>query len=182
MGITMMLVGPDKMPSPWVNPGYNRLLWIQSPHCDLRPETAAVDTIVLHSTVNATLQETTEWFQNPTSKVSSHFTVGKDGSIIQNVSTFNRAWHAGVSKDAEGRAHVNDFSIGIEMVNLNDGKDPYTPAQIQVVHNLIAWLKHCFPLKYIVSHEYIAVPHGRKSDPKAFPWDSMRDLGLTIYK
>src|SRR2546423_9626933 len=182
LAITMMMIGPDKVPVPWQDPGYNKLLWIQSPHCDLRPVTAPVDTVVLHSTVNPTLENTTMWFQNPTAKVSSHFTVGKDGSIIENVSTFNRAWHAGASKDIEGRPHVNDFSVGIEMVNLNDGKDPYTPAQIQVVHNLIYFLKIRFPLKYITSHEYIAVPHGRKTDPKGFPWETMNDLGLQIVK
>lgn len=182
LGITMMLIGPDKMPSPWVDPGYNRLVWIQTPNCDLRPKDAVVDTIVVHSTVNPTLQNTTEWFQNPKAQVSSHFTIGKDGSIVENVSIFNRAWHAGASKDVEGREHVNNFSIGIELVNLNDGKDPYPPAQIQVLHNLIGYLKHCFPLKYITSHEYIAAPHGRKTDPKGFPWQTLSDLGLTIVK
>ena len=74
------------------------------------------------------------------------------------------------------------YFVPIEMVNLNDGKDPYTPAQIRVVHNLIYFLKIRFPLKYITSHEYIAVPHGRKTDPKGFPWETMNDLGLQIVK
>jgi N-acetylmuramoyl-L-alanine amidase len=176
----IILVGPDPMPHPWSDPGYNHLLWIQSPHCDERPDNTVVDTVVVHSTVNATLQNTTEWFQNPASQVSSHFTIGKDGSIVENVSTFNRAWHAGASKDIAGRAHVNDFSIGIELVNLNDGKDPYPAAQLQVLHNLIAHLRERFPLKYVTSHEYIAVPHGRKSDPKGFPWSTLADLGLQL--
>ena len=175
-----MLSGPDKMPAPWRDPGYNKLLWIQSPNCDDRPPGTVVDTIVLHSTVNPTLENTTDWFQQTKSQVSSHFTVGKDGSIVQNVSTFNRAWHAGASKDVEGREHLNNFSVGIEIVNLNDGKDPYTAAQVQVVHNLIGFLKHRFPLRYITSHEYIAVPHGRKTDPLGFPWDTVKDLGLTV--
>jgi N-acetyl-anhydromuramyl-L-alanine amidase AmpD len=180
IGITFIMVGPDKMPVPWQEPGYNKLVWIQSPNCDIRPKTAEVDTIVIHSTVTPTLEATTKWFGTTESKVSSHFTIGKDGSIVQNVSTFNRAWHAGASKDSLGREHVNDFSVGIELVNLNDGKDPYPEAQLRVLHNLIAFLKHRFPLKYIVSHEYIAQPHGRKSDPKAFPWETVEDLDLQV--
>lgn len=171
----MILRGPDAMPTTWREPGYNKILWIQGPHCDMRPDILAVDTIVLHSTVSPTLESTTKWFQDPVSKVSSHFTVGKDGSIVENVSTFNRAWHAGVSKDVTGREHVNDFSVGIEIVNLNDGKDPYTEAQYQVIDNLIGMLIRRFPgIKYITSHEFIAQPKGRKSDPKAFDWTRLR--------
>lgn len=172
-----MLLFPviPQMPIPWVDPGYNKIAWIISPHHDARPKDAVVDTIVLHATVNATLQNTTEWFQNPTSKVSSHFTVGKDGSIVENVSTFDRAWHAGVSKDIEGREGVNAFSIGIEIVNLNDGKDPYTKAQYDVVDNLIGMLIRRFPtIKYVTSHAYIAQPPGRKSDPVAFDWTKLK--------
>ena len=95
LAIPFILIGPDKMPAPWHNPGYNKILWIQSPNCGVRPPNTVVDTVVVHSTVNPTLENTTDWFQNPQAQVSSHFTIGKDGSIIQNVSTFNRAWHAG---------------------------------------------------------------------------------------
>src|SRR5579863_9311450 len=83
--LLFILAGPDKMPKTWADPGFNHLVWIQSPNCNLRPAGTVVDTIVLHSTVNPTLQNTTEWFQNPKSEVSSHYTIGKDGSIVQNV-------------------------------------------------------------------------------------------------
>lgn len=169
------------MPVPWSDPGFAKLIWVQSPNYGRRPDNTVIDTIVLHSTVIPTLQQTTEAFYNPKSEVSSHFTIGKDGSIVQNVSTFKRAWHAGVSKDSLGRDNVNNFSIGIELVNLNDGKDPYPPAQIQVLRFLILALKRRFPtLHYIVSHEYIAIPHGRKSDPKGFPWQTLDDLGFVL--
>src|SRR5438132_1007386 len=110
-----ILKGLDVMPAPWHDPGFNKIAWIQSPHCNERKDVLDCNTIVLHATVNPTLQNTTEWFQNPKSQVSSHFTIGKDGSIVQNVSTFNRAWHAGASK-FEDRGNVNDYSIGIEIV------------------------------------------------------------------
>jgi N-acetylmuramoyl-L-alanine amidase len=170
-------------PQPWVSPGYAKFFWIQSPHFDRRPDRyfTDVDTVVLHATVSTTLEGTTRWFTMPQAKVSAHFTIDKDGSIIQHVSTFDRAWHAGGSRDPLGRTGVNDFSIGIELVNMNDGIDPYTDAQIEVTGFLIGALKRRFPLKQIVSHEYIAVPPGRKSDPKGFPWERLEYLGLPMF-
>ena len=176
----IFLVQATQMPVAWQDPGYAKLVWIQSPHFDERPPGTVVDTVVLHSTVTPTLEATTRWFQNPQSQVSSHFTIGRDGSIVQNVSTFSRAWHAGVSKDMLGREKVNAFSIGIELVNLNDGKDPYPPEQVLVTKFLISHLKKRFPLQYITSHEYVAQPFGRKSDPRAFPWPDLSDLGLQM--
>ncbi|MFX5324550.1 N-acetylmuramoyl-L-alanine amidase, partial [Acinetobacter baumannii] len=79
----------------------------------------------------------------------------RDGSIVQNVSTFDRAWHAGVSVDPNGHKGLNDFSIGIELVNLNDGKDPYPEAQLMALCGIIAEMKRRFPIKQIVSHEFI---------------------------
>lgn len=175
MMLAGFLIGPDAMPDVWRDPGYNKLLWIQGPHCDQREGNAAVDTIVLHATVASTLESTTRWFLNAESRVSAHFTVGKDGSIVQHVSTFDRAWHAGVSRDVEGRERVNNFSIGIEIVNLNDGIDPFTEAQYQVVDHLIGMLTRRFStIRYVTSHEFIAQPKGRKSDPKGFDWDRLR--------
>ncbi len=168
------------MPTPWVEPGYLKIWWIQSPNFGPRPKDAVVDTIVVHSTVIPTLKLTTEAFQRVASQVSAHFTIGPDGSIVQNVSTFDRAWHAGVSVDATGHKNVNDFSIGIELVNLNDGKDPYPDAQIQALRGIVASMRRRFPIKRLESHEFIARPVGRKNDPKGFPWPKLAYFGLPI--
>jgi N-acetylmuramoyl-L-alanine amidase len=173
------VVRGSQLPDPWVDPGFAKLLWIQSPHFNQRPAEAVIDTVVVHSTVAPTLHATTKWFVTPEARVSAHYTIGKDGSIVQHVSTFERAWHAGVSQ-FKGRENVNDFSIGIELVNLNDGKDPYPPEQIEALRFLVSHLKRRFDLRYITSHEYVALPPGRKNDPKGFPWETMRDLGLDI--
>jgi N-acetylmuramoyl-L-alanine amidase len=169
------------MPNPWRDPGYLNIWWIQSPNFNKRPEGSQVDTIVVHSTVIESLERTTVAFQRPESQVSAHFTIGRDGSIVQNVSTFDRAWHAGVGKDAAGRENPNHYSIGIELVNLNDGKQEYPDAQIQALCGIIAQMKRRFPITQIVSHEFIAQPPGRKSDPKNFPWERLKYFGLPIY-
>ncbi len=169
-------------PSPWRDPGYLNIWWIQSPNFNKRPEGTVIDTIVVHSTVIPTLEKTTAAFLRTESQVSAHFTIGRDGSIVQNVSTFDRAWHAGVGKDAAGRENPNHYSIGIELVNLNDGKQEYPEAQIRALQGIIGSMKRRFYLKQIVSHEYIAQPPGRKSDPINFPWHKLEYFGIPIFK
>jgi N-acetylmuramoyl-L-alanine amidase len=172
---------PDP-PQGWKDPGYNKLVWDQTPNFNQRPKDTVIDTIVLHHTAGSTLGGTVLWFRRPESQVSAHFTVGKDGSIVQHLSTFDRAWHAGVSKDHLGRENLNNFSIGIEMVNTGVNNDPWPTEQVNVVYFLCAHLKKRFPtIKYITSHEFIAEPQGRKNDPKGFPWERMKPLGLEMY-
>ncbi len=170
------------MPTPWRDPGYLNIWWIQSPNFNKRPDGYPIDTIVVHSTVIPTLERTTVAFQRTESQVSAHFSIGRDGSIVQNVSTFDRAWHAGIGKDAAGRENPNHYSIGIELVNLNDGKQPYPEEQIRALQGIIGSMKRRFYIKQIVSHEYIAQPPGRKSDPINFPWQRLEYFGIPIYR
>ncbi|OZI28890.1 N-acetylmuramoyl-L-alanine amidase [Bordetella genomosp. 1] len=108
-------------------------------------------------------------------RVSAHFLVRRDGSIVQYVSTDARAWHAGVSR-FEGRERCNDFSIGIEM----EGTDtlPFTDAQYATLPRLTAVLRARYPLRAAWGHEHIAP--GRKTDPgPAFNWSRFgRDCGF----
>ena len=170
---------------PFKEPGAYKIVWAHSPHQDARPANTDIDMIVLHHTASSNLVGVVKWFENPTSRVSAHYTVGKDGSIVQHVSTFRRAWHAGVSKDDFGRENLNRNSVGIEMVNVGDGKDPWPDVQVEAVRRLVAHLvRHRFPgTKQVVSHEYIARPIGRKPDPKNFPWEKLEGLGVPlVYK
>lgn len=153
-----------------------KILPAPSPHFEARPLGAQIDTIVLHSTVLNSLTEVIAHFQKPESKVSSHYTIERDGTIAQHVQEVDRAWHAGVSQMQDGRMGVNDFSIGIELVNLNDGKDPYPQAQIEALVGLIKDIKLRFAIKHIVSHAEIAMPPGRKSDPLGFDFAELRRL------
>ncbi|HVL39404.1 MAG TPA: N-acetylmuramoyl-L-alanine amidase [Fimbriimonadaceae bacterium] len=173
-------VGPSEMPRPWVEPGFGNIIWVQSPHYGPRPPGTIVDTVVVHHTANNSLEGTTRWFLNPEARVSAHYTIGRDGSIVQHVSTFHRAWHAGVSRDVEGRENVNNFSVGIELVNIGDGTQDWPKEQTEALGYLISHLKRRFPLKYITSHKYIAQPPGRKPDPINFPWATVEGLGLKV--
>lgn len=163
-------------PDARVTPGANEVIFIPSPNFNARPEGTVVDTIVLHHTASSTTTSCVRWFENPEARASSHYVVGKDGSIIQMVNTFYRAWHAGVSKDHQGRENVNNFSVGIEIVNKGDGVEPYPAAQVLAVRLLVGYLaRHHFrgQIRTVISHEYIAQPLGRKNDPILYPWDSL---------
>lgn len=151
--------------------------YAESPNCDERPAGAVVNCIVLHSTVEPTTEGTMQIFLTPEKAVSAHFVVGRDGRVVQMVPVEKRAWHAGTSV-LEGVPKVNDFSVGIEMVNLNDGKDPYSPEQMEAVAGIIRLIRSRYdvPDSRIVSHAQVALPPGRKSDPAAFDFEKIRAL------
>ena len=146
----------------------NRLPSHPSPNFNARPEDTVVDTVVLHATVLNSLEEVTEKFADPESQVSAHYTIDRDGTVACHVAEEDRAWHAGQSRMKDGREGVNDFSIGIELVNLNDGTDPFPHAQIQAMRSLVKAIASRHPIRHIVTHYECAEPPGRKSDPAGF--------------
>lgn len=140
-----------------------------SPNCDDRPPDTIINCVVIHATVLDSVGETVQTFLNPAKRVSAHFVVGREGQVVQMVPVEKRAWHAGVS-ELEGAPHVNDYSVGIEIVNRNDGKDPFTDAQYEAVAGIVRFLRsrYALPDSRLVSHAAIALPAGRKSDPLGF--------------
>lgn len=157
-----------------VNNAYTRF---ESPYFEERPLGIPVDCVVLHATVLPTRDETLLAFQDPLRRVSAHFVVDKKGCVVQCVPLEKRAWHAGKSQ-LYGKPDVNSRSIGIEIVNRNDGYDPYTPEQYAAVARLIRRLRtvYAIPDAHIVSHAQIAVPAGRKTDPLGFDFPRLRRM------
>ncbi len=99
-------------------------------------------------------------------RVSAHFLIRRDGSLIQFAGADQRAWHAGTS-EFRGRERCNDFSVGIEM----EGSDfvPFEPAQYVSLTKVAGALLQHYPIRHIVGHEDIAP--GRKTDPgPLFDW------------
>ncbi len=145
-----------------------------SPNYDLRPQDSHINCVVLHASTQHTLDATIRAFQYPKALVSAHFVVGKEGRVFQIVPLERRAWHAGIS-ELDGETDVNNFSVGIELVNLNDGTDPYPDLQYEAVARLIFQLRQRYqiPDGRIVSHRQIALPLGRKSDPLGFDFERL---------
>jgi AmpD protein len=99
-------------------------------------------------------------------KVSAHFFIRRDGTLIQFVPCMRRAWHAGVSSWQE-RERCNDFSIGIELEGTDDL--PFTEVQYATLAPLVQLLKQAYPIRAVVGHSDIAP--GRKTDPGPhFAW------------
>jgi N-acetylmuramoyl-L-alanine amidase len=131
-----------------------------------------VDVLVLHSTCMMTndIEEVIRLFQTPSSEVSSHYIVGKDGRVVQMVSEADRAWHAGDCR-WQGRTDINSCSIGIEMVHRDqDPHDDWPPAQTEAVARLLLDIRsrHRIPNDHILFHSECAYPPGRKTDPRGF--------------
>jgi N-acetylmuramoyl-L-alanine amidase len=148
--------------------------WAGSPNFNARP-TQNIWAIVIHSTANSTLEGVISWFNNPQAQVSAHYTIGKDGRIAQHVRDEDRAWHAGKS-EWKGVPNVNNYGLGVELVNLNDGNDPYPEAQHQANVRLCVYLcrKHNIKPDNIMGHLDIAVPAGRKTDPRGYDLNRLR--------
>ncbi|MBS2038425.1 N-acetylmuramoyl-L-alanine amidase [bacterium] len=152
--------------------------FVPSPNWGVRSLGDRIDTLVVHSTVINTLEGTERaFFDDKERRVSAHYVVDRDGTTVQMVDERRTAWHAGVS-ELDGRTGVNDFSVGIELVNLNDGKDPYPEAQYQAVARILKDLRTRWdiPDEHVVSHAAIARPLGRKSDPVGFDFEKLRRM------
>ena len=99
-------------------------------------------------------------------KVSAHFFIRRDGSVVQFVPPTKRAWHAGLS-NFKGRERCNDFSIGIELEGSD--VDDFCDAQYTTLAALAAAIAERHPISDVTGHENIAP--GRKTDPGPhFDW------------
>jgi len=162
---------------------------LPSPNCDARPEGVAIELIVIHNislppgvfdgdAVIELFTNRLDWDAHPYYqgirgiKVSAHFFIRRDGTLIQFVPCSLRAWHAGVSNWLE-RECCNDFSIGIELEGSDDL--PFTEAQYATLAPLVNLLKQAYPIRAVVGHSDIAP--GRKTDPGiCFEWERVRGL------
>lgn len=137
-------------------------------------QTRNIDTIVLHSSYNPnggdpySVAKMIEIYDSY--GVSAHYLIDRDGKIYRLVEDQNIAYHAGASKMPDGRTDVNNFSLGIEMLNQEDTE--YTKAQYAAVNELVSYLKKKYAIKYVVGHTDIAP--ARKTDPWNFDWKKLQ--------
>lgn len=162
-------------------------LWRPSPN--VRPRVSSsgeamprVDMIVLHYTGMASANAAVDWLTSPSSKLSAHYLIASDGSLIAMVDERQEAWHAGRSSWYGERAN-NARSIGIELDS--QGHTPFAPVfpmvQIRTLLRLLDELRVRWPcpLANVVAHSDIA-PH-RKADPgERFPWACLAAAGHAL--
>ncbi len=154
-----------------------------SPNQDDRPAGAAVDMIVLHYTGMVSAQAALDRLRDPAARVSSHYVVEEDGKIWRLVPEGRRAWHAGVSF-WRGRTGLNDFSVGIEIVNPGHehGYRDFPVLQMAAVCDLCLDIlaRHPVPARNVVAHSDIAPD--RKEDPgERFDWGGLAQEGVGLW-
>lgn len=131
---------------------------------------ARIRLIVLHATAGSA-RSALAWLTNPASRVSAHYLIDKAGRIYELVNERAAAWHAGRAA-WQGETDINAISIGIELENANDGRDPYPAVQLAAAIDLCQDRCRRYGLgpEALVRHVDVAVPRGRKSDPAGLDW------------
>lgn len=139
--------------------------------------------LVLHYTGMRSAAAALARLRDPGVKVSAHYLLDEDGSVTALVPEAERAWHAGVSW-WQGRADLNDVSIGIELVNPGHewGYRPFPAAQMTVLAALgrdIVRRWAILPAR-VLGHSDVAP--ARKQDPgELFAWPQLARAGLGLW-
>ena len=152
-----------------------------SPNFDARR--APPDMLVLHYTGMESAQGAVARLSDPLSKVSAHYVVDEDGSILRLVAEERRAWHAGRGA-WQGETDCNAASIGIEIVNPGHefGYRDFPEPQIDAVISLISDIRTrwTIPDARIIGHSDLAPE--RKQDPgERFPWKRLASVGHGLW-
>ena len=133
----------------------------------------APEYLILHFDASPNSTGAISWMVSPTSKVSAHLHISREGKIVQLVPFNVKAFHAGESS-WKGLKGLNSTSVGIEIQNT--GSQEYTEIQMNTVIEVSKLLKEHYKLKDILGHEDIAPI--RKNDPSGtkvdlFDWVSV---------
>lgn len=144
----------------------------ESPHFSGRAG-RKISLVVIHGDAGKSDAGTIAWLKDPSSKVSYHYLVGRDGTVHQFVDESQKAWHAGKStyNGEEIDGSVNAISIGVAFANDGLGKEPYNLEQYDAGAELVADIcrRHSIPLHRVRGH--CDVSPGRKEDPyRWFDW------------
>ena len=115
----------------------------------------------------------------PEAQVSCHYLIDPQGKIYSLVPEHLCAWHAGKSY-WRGEHSVNDFSIGVELVN--SGNEPFPQAQMKSLVRLATDIVGYYRIGAggVLAHSDIAPT--RKRDPgKLFDWALLARHQIGIY-
>lgn len=156
-----------------VSPEGNAILVPSPNHNARRP-----NFVIIHDTGSGDVERALRTLTDPAREVSSHYLIGRDGTLYQLVDENRRAWHAGASYWG-GNSDINSASIGIELDNT--GAEPYSEAQILTLLDLLRGLKtrYRIPTGNFLGHGDVAP--GRKVDPsRYFPWQRLAIEGFGL--
>ena len=131
--------------------------------------------IIIHYTGMKAESKAIKKLVNPNSKVSTHYFVRNNGTIVNMVPDEYVAWHAGVSNWKNFKS-LNKYSIGIEISNPghNHGYKNFSHKQILSLIKLLRMfiLEYKIKRKNILGHSDIA-PLRKKDPGEKFPWKKL---------
>src|SRR5260221_4047838 len=153
---------------------------LPSPNHGVRKGRARPDMILLHYTGLADAEAALKMLCTAQRRLSAHYVVLEDGSIVQCVIEARRAWHAGVSIWASN-TDINSCSVGIEIANPGHelGYPDFTDVQIEAVIRLCRDIigRHGIRSHRVLAHSDVAP--SRKRDPgEKFPWRRLYERGV----
>jgi N-acetylmuramoyl-L-alanine amidase len=155
----------------------------RSPNHDARPPGVRPELLIIHYTGMPTAAAAIARLCDPEAKVSAHYVIDEDGTIVALVPEAYRAWHAGVA-GWRGIGDVNGHSIGIELVNPGHewGYRPFPAPQIDALIALGCAIRarHGLAPRTVLGHSDVAP--ARKTDPgELFPWPRLAAHGLGVW-
>ena len=148
----------------------------------IKREKGKIRFLVFHYTGMKTEKSALKRLSDNNSKVSCHYFIKKNGSIINLVPDLYISWHAGVSHWKKLKK-LNKFSIGIEIHNPGHqyGYKSFNKRQINSIKYLSLKLGKKYNLKKedYLGHSDIA-PDRKKDPGEKFPWEflSKSRIGL----
>jgi N-acetylmuramoyl-L-alanine amidase len=142
-----------------------------------------IDMVVIHST-HMSAKDSLERLCSKESEVSCHYLIDLEGKVFQLVPEDKVAYHAGVSC-WDGREKLNLYSIGIELVDTEEGGariDNFPKIQMDSLMEILGGITQRYPIPsfYMVAHSDIAP--NRKDDPgENFPWGLLQNHGFGLF-
>ena len=132
--------------------------FVQSPNFSSR-NGASIKKIVCHYTTSANAAGVISWLTNPSSQVSAHYVISKDGTITQLVKESDRAWHA---------YRNNVDSIGIEVCA--EVGEKMTKYQSWALKDLCSYLLSEYPTIDLVTGHRFLYPDDGYTDCPGYFW------------
>ncbi|MDQ4140175.1 MAG: N-acetylmuramoyl-L-alanine amidase, partial [Bacteroidota bacterium] len=150
-------------------------IWVGTTNFNIRKP----NYVVIHHTAQSSTSQTLKTFTQPSTQVSAHYVIDRNGKIYHMLNDYLRAWHAGAGKWGNN-TDINSSSIGIELDN--NGAEPFAESQISSLLKLLAILKktYAIPAANFIGHADIAPT--RKADPNAtLPWQRLAEQGFGLW-
>lgn len=163
-----------------------------------RPRRGAtiVDTVVLHAAAHESVDDLVRELREQDH--SYHYMIDREGNIYKGVPFSAVSYHCGNSygpheaerklspeRDSHGNfvEHpcIHEYTLGICLMNRNDGSEPYAAEQLKACVTLLQDLKTPLPkLRYLTSHAEVSP--GKYFDPVGLDLEPLAKVaGLSIW-